>query len=165
MPTPTYTALANTTAASNLSSVTFGSIPQTPYRDLRIVLSLVSSNSSAEVLARFNGNSSNIYHSLSLAGTGSTTAIGGTGDNTSARYSVTPRSDSTGILQVTIDILDYAATNKHKHSLGRASRAANGVEMNTNRWASTSGITSIQILPNTGTWNVGSTFCLYGIEA
>jgi hypothetical protein len=64
-----------------------------------------------------------------------------------------------------IQIMDYSATDKHTTVLVRNGTASRGVEMVTGRYASTSAITTVLLFPSTGSFDIGSTFSLYGIEA
>ena len=167
MPTPTYTPLANITLGSTATSVTFSSINQS-YRDL-IIIFTGSINTADRVGAiRFNGDSGSNYFRLSMTGTGSGTSSS-TLNGTATDFYYT----GAGNLQADaiINIMDYSATDKHKSIVSRSNVPSERTFAGTNRWANTAAITSIQLLPTTtgfsasGSFNIGTTFALYGIVA
>lgn len=160
MPTPTYVSLGTITLASTDSEIVFSSIPAT-YRDLVLVFSAAGS-SDTDVKMNFNGDATDgNYSRVVMSGDGSST------------YSVTssPRNityygsvaSTFGTVHV-INIMDYSATDKHKTALVRANRAGSGVDAIARRWASLSAITSVTISPNTGSFAIGSTFSLFGVN-
>jgi hypothetical protein len=59
--------------------------------------------------------------------------------------------------------MDYSATDKHKTGLHRYGIPSDSVLTTATRWASTSAVTSLLVFPRTGSFNIGSTFNLYGI--
>jgi hypothetical protein len=152
MPTPTYTPLATVTLGSSASSVTFSSIPAT-YRDLILVSSPLHP-SDAGILLRPNNSASdgsNVY----MFGNGSITA---SGPESRILAGTANTSTSTMILQ----IFDYAATDKHKTFLLRSDKSSNVIAY-AQRWAQTTAITSLVLVPESSTLSAGSTFALYGI--
>jgi hypothetical protein len=71
---------------------------------------------------------------------------------------------------IIIQVMDYSATDKHKSVLVRANSDApsqNGVVAAVaGRWASTSAVTSVVLLPEVGpNFASGSTFNLFGVIA
>jgi hypothetical protein len=160
MPTPTYKALATVTLGSSASSVTFSSIPAT-YRDLVIVVAGTNSTSSGLYL-RLNGDTGANYTAVYAYGTGSSVVsatnivINGlyVGNFTNAGQSVS-----------TNHLMDYSATDKHKTMLGRGSDPSNFVIMQATRWANTTAVTSVQVLPASGTMSTGMTISMYGIAS
>lgn len=163
MPTPTYTPLANSTLSSAASTVTFSSIPNT-YRDLILVISALGSTTVSGRI-RFNNDSGSNYHYLTIAGNGSTASRGYNQGLTSIYASDIATASTTNRLNLTVDILDSSATDKHKIVLSKSASSAVAVEGVVARWASTSAVTSIAIFPSTGQWASGSTFALYGIAS
>lgn len=151
MPTPTYISIASITLSSNVSSVTFGSIPQT-YRDLVIAVTGTVSLT-GDLLIEFNGNSSNLSY-VKITSDGSTAA---TSRNRVGLFTTES--------QIISEIIDYSVTNKHKLSLTRASAADEEVAQMVSRWANTAAITSCKIEPSNGVLQTGTTLALYGIEA
>jgi hypothetical protein len=103
---------------------------------------------------RFNGSTTN-YTRVNMEGTGSSTNSGTSSSNNIAALA----GPSLNIIQ----IMDYSATDKHKTNLLRA----NGSEARADaaRWADTSAITSVSIVPFTGSLLTGMTASLYGIAS
>jgi len=150
-------ALYATSLASPTSSVSIAGIPTTGYRDLRLVINATAS-SGYNVPVAFNGdtNAAN-YPSVYLGCDGSSASSGTLNNYIAGVY-------SSNLSMTTIDIMDYAATDKHKAWLSRLSVSTNASSAIAGRWANTAAITSIAFtIP--GTWSAGSTFTLYGIKA
>jgi hypothetical protein len=167
MPTATYTPLANVTLGSSASSVTFSSIPAT-YRDLILVFEGSVNTGDRVVAIRFNSDSGSNYSRVQMAGTGSSTSSSPlSGTATDFYYQATASQQTNAVVQ----IMDYTATDKHKSMVSRANTPAAYVFANAHRWASTAAITSLQVFPATGSYgangsfNIGSTFSLYGVIA
>jgi len=157
MPTPTYDLLASTTLATAASSVTFSSIDQS-YGDLILVVNSVSSFGSF-IKVRFNGSSSGYSYVRAQVSGSSAISSAGTYDAVIAGFTSNV-SDAVNIAQ----IMDYAATDKHKSVLVRANATSLSTGMYANRWASTAAITSLAITDsNADSFVSGSTFNLYGI--
>ena len=154
--TAMYKALATTTLSSSASSVTFGSIPQ-GYRDLILVVDGTTSLVTNQDL-QFNGDTGANYSYVIGSGTGSST----NSSTTTTTYIRAGRIDTTQSNQI-IQIMDYSATDKHTTTLSRAN--ADEVRMIAGRWADTSAVTSLTITaaPSGRTYDVGTTFSLYGI--
>ena len=166
MPTPTYTPLATVTLGSSASSVTFSSIPAT-YRDLIIVLSVKSTSAADQdgLFIRLNNDSSNGSR-VTMLGRASNERLSDTGTAIGTPLAGNPANLSPIIIQV----MDYSATDKHKSVLVRANSDApsqNGVVAAVaGRWASTSAVTSVVLLPEVGpNFASGSTFNLFGVIA
>ena len=157
MPTNTYIALATVTLGGSDADITFASIPGT-YRDLILVVegtSNVASNASLE----FNGDTtSGNYANVFAAGTGSsaTSGVSATGTYIGGIYGT---NRSINIIQ----IMDYAATDKHKTRLSRMSVAGSEVSMIASRWANTAAVTSMRFTLGANTMSSGTTLSLYGI--
>lgn len=164
MPTPTYTALANITVSGTPSSITFGSIPATSYRDL-VVVSVAAGSTALVPTVRFNGDTGSNYFFQAMWGTGSSAFATTQSSQTLLRVANNASANVNSFLQCKFEIMDYSATNKHKTVLSRADNAANATEAIAGRWANTAAITSIQISASSGTFSAGSTFALYGIVA
>jgi hypothetical protein len=156
-----YTALANVTLGSTANTVTFSGISGA-YRDLRIIITggVPSDNASFTI----NSDTSSTYYWNTLEGNGSAVSSawnGNTFGSFANNYIVWY--NSSGIV-VTMDILDYSATDKHKTILTRGNNAARSVNGLVNRWPSTSAVTSVRLNANGSNWAVGSTFALYGVS-
>lgn len=154
--------LANVTLGATANTVTFSSISGA-YRDLRIVMSAASP--SANGFFRFNNDSSSTYLWTTMEGNGSSVSSAWNGDafgSFANNYIVWYSSNPT---LVTMDVLDYSATDKHKTVLTRANRTDNALNAVINRWPSTAAITTITLTAGASTWAAGSTFALYGVSA
>ena len=158
MPTPTYTPLANITLGSTASSVTFSSISGS-YRDLVLVIS-GSSSALRGVALSFNGDTAGNYNYVYMSGDGSSTYSGSAANQTPQNIGVT----GTVIGIITLNVMDYSQTDKHKTWLSRSNVSNSEVEARAGRWASTSAITSL-VATSSGSFAAGSTFALYGVSA
>ena len=162
MPTSTYVALATYTVTGATDSIVeFASIPTTGYRDL--VLTMAYSPTTTETAyIRLNSDTGSNYSRVLMYGTGSS-AISVADTNNRMR----PGSGVSGNQMVlTAQFLDCNATDKHKTVLTRFNDAGNEVAAAAFRWANTNAITTITIGQDaSGSFNIGSTFSLYGIEA
>jgi hypothetical protein len=163
MPTPTYIALSNITLGSAASSITFSSIPAT-YRDLVLVFSGAGSTT-LEGRLRLNGDTGSNYIYVRFSADGSTQSSTVATSQTSGFVSGIAKATTTGALQITANIMDYSATDKHKTIISRADEAGTGTESFGNRWQNTAAITSVQIFTSTGNWAIGTTAALYGIAS
>jgi hypothetical protein len=162
MPTPTYTALANTTLGSSASSVTFSSISQN-YRDLILVVTgKTSTNGPDSVLIRFNSDSGSNYAYVRMLGTGTTASSYSGADNGIAIGIV---SNTTNQSTFIASIMDYSATDKHKTALSRSGLVDGFIFASAGRWSNTAAITSVQIIEPTQTLSAGMTLALYGVIA
>ena len=158
MTTPTYEAIASVTLSSTASSIEFSSIPQT-YRDLVLIVDCSISGGNTLLLLDINGTGSSGTR-VFMAGNGSS-ASSGTQSNLIAGFFGSTRGSSS------LKFFDYSATDKNKTFLQQASMngTGEGVAVNAQRWANNSAITSIDVFINSNTFDVGSVFSLYGIEA
>ena len=157
-------ALANLTLGSAASTVTFASIPAT-YRDLVLVSfvpSLSGSPTAKGAYLRLNGDTGSNYNTVYMYGNGSSTGSDPETNSNTLFWGAFPAAG--GIDNFTI--LDYAQTDKHKSTLGRANGNGASTWAYAGRWASTSAVTSIALTsPDTGSdqFAIGSTFSLYGV--
>jgi hypothetical protein len=169
MPTATYTALANITLSSTVSTVTLSSIPST-YRDLILVCSLRATVANQLATFRLNGDTGSNYSYVSVTARGNdlTASPSGTGTSAYATLDASPPSATNAQTLSTIQFMDYSATDKHKTYLSRADGVAatfNATEALAQRWANTSAITSIVFSMTSGSFVSGATFALYGIAS
>jgi hypothetical protein len=171
MPTATYTPLANVTLATAASSISFSSIPATPYRDLILVFTGINTTDDVSFSMRINGDTgANYSYVVGRGQFSSTVASNALSSQTSmfiAGWSY--GQGTTNGLPVIVQIMDYSATDKHKTTLDRYQTIRNNGEeevgMVAGRWASTSAITSISVFPNSSTLKAGTTASLYGVIA
>ena len=159
MPTPTYTPLQTITLSSSASSVTFGSIPNS-YKDLKLIFNGDGTTGGGAALRlRLNGDTGTNYFRVGMWGNGSSSGSFTQNNN----YTDIMNFAAGRQLNAILDFMDYSATDKHKTFLARDNDAGFQVVANANRWASTSGITSITLFASSGSIASGSTFSLYGI--
>lgn len=164
-------ALASATLSTTASSVTFAGIPQ-GYKHLQI-RSTARDNSAAGTVTymkvNFNNDSGSnyAYHRLFGDGSGVTTDSGSSIAQTYANFALA-NSSTTQIMGASIiDILDYTSTSKHKTIRTFAGADQNGsgrVGISSGLWMSTSAITSIVLVADTGTFGANSSFALYGVK-
>jgi hypothetical protein len=64
-----------------------------------------------------------------------------------------------------LNIFDYSSNDKHKTTISRTGIVSLYTVAYSTRWANASAVTSITIFPDSGNFNSGSTFAMYGIEA
>jgi hypothetical protein len=160
------TPLANITLGSAQNTVTFSSISQS-YRDLILIYQGQASSYSGNAPSmRFNSDSSVAYPCVLMTGNGTSTfssLTGFTWINISDADYLSPNTQQL----ITVQIMDYSATDKHKSTLSRANNPGQGVNVNAGRWPSTSAITTITLAIAFGgsNFNAGSTFALYGVSS
>lgn len=156
------TALATITLQAARADVTFSGIPTT-YRDLILSVSGEPTAGGGGVFRiRVNGDSASNYSIITAEGSANG-AQSGTLTTTQFNLSFHRSTVIDGFFNPhVIQFVDYGATDKHKTVLVRANAHSNGVIMTAGRWASTSAISSITVFPESGSWDIGSTFSLYG---
>ena len=157
-----------TVGSGGLSSVGFSGIPQT-YKHLQ--LRIMDRNPSGEYISlrmTFNGDSSALYTSHELYGSGAAAGSTGTASTTYLVPFLVAPASATGVFGVGVcDILDYTNTNKFKTMRALTGYDANGsgyVELVSGVWRDTTAISSLTIVPNAGTMAQYSQFALYGIK-
>jgi hypothetical protein len=165
-----YIPIASQTLGSSASSVTFSSIPTTlngkTLRDLVVVVSAKPVASGDYFMqTQFNSNTSGYLVVIAEGTPGGVASVTQSG---SSLYFINNTSDFNSVAGglTTLQIFDYAQTNKHKSVLARLNNPGSypSVLMGAGRWANTAAITSM-VLTLTGTsFAAGSTFSLYGIE-
>jgi hypothetical protein len=163
----TYTPIATTTLGSAQSSVTFNSF--SGYTDLRLIVNATGSVSNY-VKMNFNGDTGANYSFTNVRGSSAAGAASSRSTNESLIWL------DGGWLQIsttdpalfTVDIMNYFNSTTYKSVLSRANiikGADTLVGATVALWRNTSAITSLIIAVNTGNFNTGSTFTLYGIAA
>jgi hypothetical protein len=160
-------ASANGTGSSGV--ITFSSIPAT-YKHLQIRFSAFSSSENAAMFIRLNGDTGDNYAYHQLHGDGTTV-----GDTPSANRSIIRIADYGVMSQFgnptvgIIDIHDYASTTKNKTvrtfvGTDKNNAYAQGVELDSGLWRSTSAITSVSITAESVNFTTATRFSLYGIK-
>lgn len=177
MATGTHTLIQRiTVGAAGAVSVTFNSIPQTGYTDLKIVVSARTTVALIDTYfnCNFNGDSGANYSQRSVY-------QGNTGNATSNSFSavnnlyvnsvVGANATASTFSNVEMYIPNYAGSTYKSMSQDGANEhnAANPTTrfnpLSAGLWSSTAAITSIALSTASGTWVQYSTFSLYGIAA
>ena len=161
----TYDKIATTTLGSAASSIDFTSIAAT-YTDLRIVLVATSSVNGQNLYLRFNSDSATNYSNTYLVGDGATTISG----TTTSAAQINCTGGTVGISSTVphlfaINVFSYAGST-NKTALINTNQDRNGTGSVGNvvgLWRSTSAITSVNLLPQSGNFAIGTTATLYGI--
>jgi hypothetical protein len=172
IPPTSYESIATVTVGSGgTSAIDFTSIPAT-YTHLQI--RGIGRTDRADVRdyykVQFNLDTGSNYAWHQLYGSGETVnAQAGTSATEIRSFRVAGANDTASIFGAqSIDILDYANTNKYKtlRSLGGIdTNGAGEISLNSGLWQNTNAITSIQIKPGGGTnWVQYTQFALYGIK-
>jgi hypothetical protein len=156
----TYTLIDSVTLGSSASSVTFSSISATGKGDLVLVCDVIGT-ALAQASFRVNADSGSNYNNVEMSGNGSTTNTGAGSSGTSGFVDYNAVSISNTVRStLTLQALDYSATDKHKSFLYRGGNAGSSINASALRWASTSAITSLTFY---GSFAATSTFNLYQI--
>jgi hypothetical protein len=158
MATKTYEPIETETLGTTESSVTFSSIPGT-YTDLVLVFAgtvgILDNNN-----VTFNGDTGSNYSVTRLVGNGST-ASSSRGSNLNAiQCGEIATSQSNDIIQ----IQNYSNSTTYKTLIHRSNNTSQFLKASVGLWRNTAAITSITIT-NGGTYQIGSTFTLYGIAS
>jgi hypothetical protein len=161
----TYEPIATTTLGSAASSITFSTIPGT-YTDLRVILVATGDASAAgqAVLTRFNSDTGSNYSVTRLSGSGSA-ATSGRFTNIASIYTSFDGLSTTVPTFQQIDIFSYAGST-YKTCLISNNEDKNGsgyVEARVGLWRSTSAITTVAVIANSGNFATGTVATLYGI--
>jgi hypothetical protein len=154
----TYEPIETETLGTTESSVTFSSIPGT-YTDLVLVFAgtvgILDNNN-----VTFNGDTGSNYSVTRLVGNGST-ASSSRGSNLNAiQCGEIATSQSNDIIQ----IQNYSNSTTYKTLIHRSNNTSQFLKASVGLWRNTAAITSITIT-NGGTYQIGSTFTLYGIAS
>jgi hypothetical protein len=163
MATTTYEPIETYTLGSAASSVTFGSggtIPQT-YTDLVIVGNTKNTaNNGDEVGIRFNADTGSNYSRTRLYANGSSAASDRSSNTNKGALGINSTSEFTPFIA---NVQNYSNSTTNKTVLSRGT-SPGYTSAYVSLWRNTAAITSITILPDSGTTFVaGSTFTLYGI--
>ena len=165
--TVTYEAIESKTLVSTATDVTFTVIPST-YTDLILVNSIQMNGSQANVFIQLGNGSIDTgsnYSDTYMSGSGTTATSGR--DSSSTRIFFTNNSypqTSTRNMSI-MHFQNYANTTTNKTVLIRSSNIAIGTDVVVGLWRSTAAINQIKIYPSNNSFEVGSTFSLYGIKA
>ena len=165
------------TLSSTSATITFSSIPAN-YSHIQIRV-LARTNGSGQdrgsIALKINGDTTSANYSYHcLGGDGASAfatgaASSGTNNLMGGISNIPAANASANIFGIAIiDVLDYANTNKHKTIRTLAGQDQNGtsgrVSLNSGRFGSSSAITSIELIPEYGSFFQYSSFALYGIK-
>lgn len=166
MATPTYDLIETVTLTSS-GSVTFTSIDGS-YRDLILVCEFVAPNTWA-VPSKLvvNSDTGSNYSRTYMYGNNTNYNAGTQTGLTSLPLYLLSAAQEDQRQLVTVDIMDYSNTSKHKSVIMRAGNAyRKALDFAVMKWASTSAITSLEVGGTVGQPTAaGSTFSLFGVVA
>lgn len=161
----TYEPIATTTLNSNVSDITFSSIPNT-YTDLKLVIVPLTQYQGNYIWLRFNDDSGTNYARNFQYGAG--TSVGGAVGTADAQLRLNFVTPSVGTPSLcTAEVFSYAGST-HKSILYSSADDNNGsgyIVRGVGLWKSTSAITKMVITTDGGTLNSGTVATLYGIKA
>ena len=160
----TYTPIATTTLASAAASYTFSSIPGT-YTDLRLVVNGLQTGTSGNPYITVNSDTGTNYSITSLSGNGTSATSSRSSSASFIYFGITAEVRNTMIFMGTVDLMNYSNSTTYKTTLNRGNNASFGTDAIVGLWRNTAAITSITVDLDSGNWNTGSTFTLYGIAA
>lgn len=160
----TYEPISTQTLASAVATVTFSSIPAT-YTDL--ILVCVATRSAAPdggyFSIRYNSDTATNYSSTLLYGDGTSAVSTRVTSETSGRVGNASLSNNQPTI---IHIMNYANTTTYKTSISRSNVSNSYALSYCTLWRKTpEAINSLSLLNDTGNFNTGSVFTLYGIKA
>lgn len=162
-----FDSIQTATAASGGSSfLEFTNIP-TGFQHLQIRGYWLNSTSGTTIGMQFNGDTGANYKNHYLYSDGSSTTAGVGSSSTTIQIGYKLSNTNTFPDTTVVDILDYTNTNKYTTVFSFDGSDQNGsghVEMESGLWLNTSAITSIKIVPGSGTISQYTVFALYGIR-
>lgn len=169
-PEGAYDALAAVTLSASASSVAFSGIPN-GYKHIELryfARGTAAGQTYALVSANENTSTSN-YTAHDLFSNGTSALASHYGGQSGFAIQKFPGTTSTsGIFGAGIlTILDYASTDKYKTGRclgGQDSSGAGEIDFVSSLWLSTSAITSLSIVPSSGSFAQYSSFALYGVK-
>lgn len=165
MPAATYEAIKTYTAASNISTFTWNSIPNT-YTDLVIIAYLKNTTgNNYECYVRFNNNSSGNYYTYTFVQNYNSALQ--VGRNATINEIRQFKTSAARFSAHEMNIMQYKNTNVYKHTQGRSGDVSmNSVINGYGQWRDLSAITDITLVMEAGAdIATGSRFDLYGIKA
>jgi hypothetical protein len=158
----TYEPIATTTLGSAQSSYTFTSIPST-YTDLVIIANTKNTaNNGDEIGIQFNSDTGTNYSRTRLYGTGSSAASDRATNTNKGALQINSTTNFTPLIA---HVQNYANSTTYKTVISRGT-SSDYVSVYVSLWRNTAAITSITLLPDSGTtFTSGCSFTLYGIKA
>jgi hypothetical protein len=168
-PAGAYELISTTILGSNQPSVTFSNLGtySSTYKHLQIrMVSKTSDANSLGVLARFNSDTGSNYSWHVLLGNGSAVSSSA-GTSTTFMYAgIQPRSvDTANAFGASVmDILDPYSTSKNKTIRSLSGVIGSRIDLYSGNWRNTNSLTTIDIIPENGSFITASRFSLYGIR-
>jgi hypothetical protein len=167
----TYTLISSQVLASSAASVTFSSIPAT-YTDLVLRMSVRGSSNNLSTRIRWNSDSSALYSLTDLIGQGSTVLNNTYANNTEIDTTRTNQANNTFTANTFTSIEVYlpsytSTTSKPSSSISAAennSATIANIDVMAQLYRGTSAVSSAYVFASVGTFDIGSSFYLYGIK-
>jgi hypothetical protein len=160
----TYEKIASTTLGSAAANISFGSIPAT-YTDLTISITFFTT-ANGNVLLELNNDSSSLYSYTALRADGSSVVSSRSTANPNALMGFGGSGATGGIPALSlINIFSYAGST-FKTILSNTSSDKNGsgfVSRVVNLYRSTTAVSTVKLLSDSGNFDIGTTATLYGI--
>lgn len=158
--------IATTLLTGTASSIDFNNIPQ-GYKHLQLRI-LQRSTTPNNTNMRFNGDTGSNYNWHELVGDGASATAGSAGSAVTFMKASYLQSVTTGYVGTAVlDILDYSNVYKFKTMRGLVGSDANGsgyIVLRSGLWMNTAAITSLSILPASGSLDTNMRVSLYGIK-
>lgn len=159
----TYTPIATTTLGSSTASYTFSSIPSTYTHLILVTSGLVTT--SEYLRCRINSDTGSNYSSTVVEGNGASISSYRYSNLTNLPLQISHTLSTTIPNVVTSYFINYANTTTNKNVMNVCGRGGGRAEQNVGYWRSTSAISSITVLVETGSLAAGTVMTLYGITA
>lgn len=166
-----YELISTTVLGSSAASVTFSGLGTSAaaYKHLQIRMTGRGDSAVASISNRLRFNSAtSTYadHYLDANGSSVTSGANTSGDTFLRLGRLPAASQSANIFgALIVDILDFASTSKNKTLKSLSGSAGyNYLTFYSGLWASTSAITDITILTESGNFATGSRFSIYGLK-
>lgn len=165
--TVTYDTIFTTQVASGTTTVINATnIPQT-FRHLRCVLSYAHNTNAANISYRINGNSNASYTSYGLRANNSNQSVHYWLDNTSCVIGIASYTGTNPRSYLEFYIYNYTSTGLKNGTFMSVSQGDTNANSNIIRGGTTipiaQAVTSINILCESGDFNAGTTFTVYGL--
>lgn len=156
--TTTYDCIATTTLSTSQSSVTFSAI-NNGFTDLVLMMG-GSQSTGTNICMRLNSDTGTNYSDIGL---NSYTSVTSNNNSNQPRFFWGPWDSNMAV--ATFHLQSYANTNVNKTIICRTSSANYFVVAAVGLWRNTNAITTIEVFPDSGSFNSGTVLSLYGIKA
>lgn len=171
---PTFNLISKQTLGSDVSTVTFSSIPQT-YTDLFFIINVKTSSTGETAYFGYyqiNGDTANNYNYSYAYAVGGSSYVSGYAVATTnqGRFTLVQPNDNNPRGGARLYFGNYANTSMRKSAIGSggfanpASFSYGKSFIGGSKWNSTSAITSVLLAPSSGSFKSGSVLSLYGIS-